>query len=150
MESQTQGGGKSKVGLIIGLVVGLGVIAYAVMMGKRKQDAPVPTMPEQSDATPTKPSFVSKTEQYNVLNNIENPELREYIASILTKEQAEKLAGWLNLIDRERKLDSNRWKYNDKYPNLDASDVSAGLWQMKQQGVYDYTGDVQDKIIELG
>lgn len=154
---------KSKTGLIIGIVGGVAIIGLALFLRARKKSSSMMNdrMDRQEDfeimplgvpaQTGTQNGIISQKNQekpsYAILTEIESGKLREYLASILDSYQAEKLQGWINMIRQQRAEDSTRWKINEGFTSLNASDAAHGLYQMNEQGSFNWTQSVRDNII---
>jgi hypothetical protein len=160
----------SKTGLIIAIVGGIAIVGIALYLrsknrsqqiGNNQMDMqqgriyedPINTgiRPNTQPSQDKIPDIVSQEIQtrpsYSILTAIESRKLREYIASILDSSQAEKLQGWISTIRQQRAQDSTRWKIGEGYTSLNASDVSHGLYQMSQQGSFNWTSAVRDNVI---
>jgi hypothetical protein len=94
-------------------------------------------------------SKLPKRPSYDVLTSIESEQLREYISTILDVEQAERLEGWMSLINQERNSDSSKWAISEGFNTMNGSDVAHSLFMMDNQGAFNWSGSVRDKIIEL-
>jgi hypothetical protein len=163
---------KSRTGIIVAIIGGVAIIGAALYLRSRRmlktsngmtldtEQGRIFVESENSGIRPTVPPSGEKLPEviaqqnqerpsYGILTGIENPQLRGYVASLLDSSQAEKLQGWITLIRQQRAQDSTRWKIGEGFTSLNASDVAHGLYQMNQQGLFNWTGTVRDNIISL-
>jgi len=105
--------------LILLGVVGVGSIGY-YFYSKKKQGGITSSVPNQ-------PITIDKPQ----LSWIESKEVSDWLQSKYSEKQLSDLRGWLDLIKKERAIDSTKWVKSDEFSTLQISDIAGALYQMK-------------------
>lgn len=159
---------KGKTGIILVIVGGAAIIGLGLLLRRRHQknalqssfdegfggsnmgqDVESQVVRTVGNQMPTQTNNNAQRPSYDVLTNIESPALREYIASILDTQQAEKLQGWMSLIANQRNQDNSKWAISKGFSTMNGSDVAHSLYQMDKNRRFNWTNEVRARIIEL-
>lgn len=161
---------KSNTGVIVAIVAGVAIIGVGLWMRRRNQQKaqsqgltttdqdvvgrgvePIDPSGRRTSRTNSEGggSKLPKRPSYDILTSIENPQLREYISTVLDVQQAEKFEGWMSLIKDERNEDNSKWAISEGFSTMNGSDVAHSLFMMDNQGAFNWNGSVRNKILEL-